>query len=72
MIIPGDLVIKNGGRVITTGNIEWKNETDIEDRADVLVNGGTIHVIGDIIVTGMIRHDESSLVASCVPFKENE
>lgn len=72
MTIPGDLIVANGGQVIATGNIDWRNETDIEERADVRVNGGKIHVIGDILVMGMIKADESSLVASCVPFKENE
>ena len=72
MNIPGDLIIKNGGRVIATGAISWLNATDIEHRSDVNVNGGTLHVIGDIIVTGTIRHDESSVIAACVPFKEKE
>lgn len=71
MNIPGNLIIKNGGRVLATGTIDWLNET-IENGADVIVDGGTLRVIGDIRVEGKIVHDENCTIAACYPLEEKE
>lgn len=71
MNIPGNLIVKNGGRVLATGNIDWGNK-DVENGSDVIVDGGTLRIVGDIFVDGRVKHDESCAIASCYPLQESE
>ena len=69
MTIPGNLIVKNGGRVLATGTIDWGHTVVAED---MILDGGTLRVVGDLHIEGTIKHDESCAIAACYPLEENE
>lgn len=71
MNIPGNLIVKNGGRVLATGSIDWGNK-EVENGCDVIVDGGMLRVVGDIFIEGRVMHDENCTIAACYPLEEKE
>ena len=55
LIIPGNLTIKNGGKLISTGGQSWQNENIYKEGADMVIDGTTVRVDGEIKVGGYIE-----------------
>lgn len=55
LIVPGNLIIENGGKLISTGDLSWGHEDIYKDGADMIINGATVRVDGDVKVGGYYR-----------------
>lgn len=61
LTIPGNLIVKNGGHVISTGDQSWHHEEIYKEGCDTVVDGGKLEVEGEIIIGGeIIICDEDS------------
>ena len=62
LVIPGNLVVKNGSTVHST-EMRWEQKEIYKEGADVVLDGGKLDVDGEILVGGqVIIEDENSTV----------
>lgn len=52
LIVPGNLTIKNGGKLISTGDQSWCHEDIYKEGADMVIDGVTVRVDGEVKVGG--------------------
>ena len=64
LIVPGNLTIKNGGKLISSGDQSWRHEDIYKEGADMVIDGATVRVDGEVRVGGYIAVLDSSV--SCV------
>lgn len=60
LIVPGKLIIKNGGKLISTGDQSWSWDDIYKEGADMVIDGVTVRVEGEVKVGGYFEiHDTS-------------